>query len=334
MPKLWNITSSLAAALAAGTFLRYRAEISSLKAQLRAGSDLARTARGPIEYASRGEGPAVLILHGIGGGYDQGLLVTRLNSDNSFNLIAISRPGYLRTPLTTGATPEEQADAYAALLDSLEIDRVAIVGISAGGPSALQFALRHPERCWALVSVSGVSGRIFAQLSKFQAMVAALLNTDFTLWLLGVASKGVLFTLSGIGPAARKELERDPARMEVITSILRPLPISQRKAGFDNDLEQFAGLSTYQLAHITAPTMVLHGTADGVVPLSHGEFIANSIPHAELVKIEGGGHLCVVTHKDEALPAIIGFLERNSPGRDNSVASSHALRHAVASPIM
>ncbi len=313
MNKVGRFAIRAIAALGAVAYARYRAEMSALNARLNAGSTIAQTAHGPIEYASVGEGPAVLVLHGIGGGYDQGLLVTRLNKDNPFRLLSVSRPGYLRTPLTTGTTPEEQADAYAALLDTLGIYRVAIVGISAGGPSALQFALRHPDRCWALISVSGVSGKISAHLSRLESLVAALLNSDFSLWLLGVAARPMLFTLSGIGKQMQSDLAHDPAKMEVIVSIIQPLPISKRKAGFDNDLRQFADLSTYDLAHITAPTMVLHGTADGVVPISHSEFIARSIPHTEMVKIEGGGHLCVVTHKEQALPALLGFLREHAP---------------------
>jgi pimeloyl-ACP methyl ester carboxylesterase len=314
MPKIIQaVVGSTVAALGTALYLYYSAYMRDLKAKLRAGSKIARTARGPIEYANAGEGPVVLILHGIGGGYDQGLLVTRLNKENPFRLISISRPGYLRTPLGTGATPEEQADAYAALLDALHIERAAVVGISAGGPSALQFALRHPDRCWALISVSGVSKRIVSQLSRFQALVSVVLDNDFMLWLLGAATRDVLLTLSGVTSTVRKQLEHDPVKMDVLMKILRPLPISHRKVGFNNDLEQFAHLPTYPLARITAPTMVLHGTLDGVVPLSHGEFVANSIPRAELLTIDGGGHLCVVTHKEEALPALMGFLKRHAP---------------------
>jgi pimeloyl-ACP methyl ester carboxylesterase len=313
MPKTGRVITTVAAMLGTGVYLRYKSHMRALEAKLQAGSQVVSTARGPIEYSSIGEGPAVLILHGIAGGYDQGMLVTRLNPDNPFRLIAVSRPGYLRTPLSTGATPEEQADAYAALLDTLGIDRVAIIGISAGGPSALQFSYRHPDRCWALVSVSGVSGPISAQLKPVEALVGAMLNSDFILWLLGFTVKGLLLSLNGVSKQLQQDLAHDPVRLEVITSIIQPLPVSQRKVGFDNDLKQFADLPAYELAQITAPTLVFHGTGDNVVPLSHGEFVARSVPHAELVTVEGGGHLCVVTHKDEALPAVLGFLKRHAP---------------------
>jgi hypothetical protein len=114
-------------------------------ARLQTGSQVAQTPRGPIEYATQGEGPAILIIHGTLGGYDQGMAFVSQNP--GFKSIAVSRPGYLRTPLQTGRTPAEQADAFAALLDVLNIPRVAAVAISGGGPSALQFALRYPERC-------------------------------------------------------------------------------------------------------------------------------------------------------------------------------------------
>src|SRR5574341_959670 len=73
-------------------------------------SRIADTSNGPIEYAMQGEGPAVLVIHGCPGGYDQGLVAARLTRDPSFKFIAPSRPGYLRTPLKVGRTPEAQAD--------------------------------------------------------------------------------------------------------------------------------------------------------------------------------------------------------------------------------
>ena len=66
-------------------------------------------------------------------------------------MIAVSRFGYLRTPLPEDASAAAQADAHACLLDALNIKRAAVLGTSAGGPSSLQFALRHPGRTAALV---------------------------------------------------------------------------------------------------------------------------------------------------------------------------------------
>lgn len=308
-----RFVTALAALSGVATWLRYRVEMRQIDKRLKASSCISQTPAGPIEYADVGSGPTLLVLHGIGGGYDQGLLVTRLQPDNPFRIISVSRPGYLRTSLNTGAAPEEQADAYASLLDTLGIDRVAVAGISAGGPSALQFALRYPQRCWALITIAGVSKAISAHLSFSQSLFAALLDTDFTLWLLGVAARDTLFKLSGVTPSVRERLLHDPVKMEVMMEILRPLPISRRNAGFKNDLRQFERLPVYDLSRISAPTMALHGTNDGVVPLDHSRFVVDSVPGARLVTIEGGGHLCIVTHMEEALPTLIGFLQRHAP---------------------
>ena len=84
----------------------------------------------------------------------------RVFGGRSYRFIAVSRPGYLRTPAEVGKTPEEQADAFAALLDALKVDKAIMTGISAGGPPSMQFALRHPDRCAALLLVSAVTERI------------------------------------------------------------------------------------------------------------------------------------------------------------------------------
>ena len=133
-----------------------------------------QTPYGAIEYADEGSGPVILITHGILGGWDQGMLVTHLAdpSQRPFRIISVSRWGYLRTPIPHDPalrTAEAQADAYEALLDTLGIDKVAMVGISGGGPSAIQFALRHPERCWALVSIAGVTRPIITNFQPHRA---------------------------------------------------------------------------------------------------------------------------------------------------------------------
>src|SRR5512133_1902046 len=80
---------------------------------------LSTTARGRVEWAEYGAGPAVLALHGAMGGWDQSLLLARTIAAGGHRFIGLSRPGYLGTPLAAGRSPEEQADLYAAALDVL-----------------------------------------------------------------------------------------------------------------------------------------------------------------------------------------------------------------------
>jgi 2-hydroxy-6-oxonona-2,4-dienedioate hydrolase len=172
----------LCAATAAIAYWRYQMHSRTVVAQLAHSGRVVETACGPIEYIVSGDGPAVLSIHGAATGYDQGLVLGKFVP--GYTCIAVSRPGHLRTPLATGATPEAQADAYAALLDTLQLAKVAVICISAGAPSAVQFALRYPERCWALVIVSGVSKRIYPLTFALQIIYRMLLVSDFVPWLL------------------------------------------------------------------------------------------------------------------------------------------------------
>jgi pimeloyl-ACP methyl ester carboxylesterase len=86
----------------------------------------------PSRFLRHGEGPAVLIIHGTPGGYDQAMLWGSSLVEEDFEIIAPSRPGYLRTPLSAGRRPAEQADTLAALIDTLGIPGVAILASSSG----------------------------------------------------------------------------------------------------------------------------------------------------------------------------------------------------------
>ncbi|MBZ5529687.1 MAG: alpha/beta hydrolase, partial [Acidobacteriia bacterium] len=120
-------------------------------------SSLLETAKGPIEYAVAGEGYPLLVIHGGPGGYDQALGLGDMFPPEGFQIICPSRPGYLGTPLTVGATYPEQADALVALLDGLGIDQFGVLGASAGGPATYEIAIRHPQRVKGVVAVDAVS---------------------------------------------------------------------------------------------------------------------------------------------------------------------------------
>ena len=138
------------AGLLALAYASYQRDIRQARERVSTGSRMAHTPCGPIEYALAGDGPAVLVVHGAGGGFDQGLDFVEPLVSSGFRVIRMSRFGYLRTPLPADASAAAQADAHACLLDALGIERAAIMGASAGAPSSLQFALRHPARCSAL----------------------------------------------------------------------------------------------------------------------------------------------------------------------------------------
>ena len=142
----------LAAGFVAWTYAAYRGDMQRARARVSVGSEVAQTRCGPIEYAVAGDGPPILFVHGAGGGFDQGLdFGGPLASD--FRVVAMSRFGYLRTPLPLDASPAVQAEAHVCLLDALGIERAAVIGGSAGAPSSLELAVRYPERVSSLVLI-------------------------------------------------------------------------------------------------------------------------------------------------------------------------------------
>jgi len=296
----------IAIATSAGLLIGFTSWKRETIARLQTGSQVAQTSRGEIEYATRGEGPAILLIHGTPGGYDQSMDFVSKNL--GFKIIAVSRPGYLRTPLATGQTPAEQADAFAALLDVLDIPKVAVVAISNGGPSALQFALRHPERCWGLVLVCATTQpRTAVSSSNSFDYEAMFLSSDFVQW---IALK-MPWTLM---PEEFKGKFPTDEKMKLFFKISSSTaPISLRRAGVNNDRTQIKTMPIYPLENIRCPTLILHGTEDTLVPIADAEFAASKIPAAALVRFEKGGHFFLITHKEEAEPKLVEWLKAHAP---------------------
>ncbi|MHA2312515.1 MAG: hypothetical protein ACXADC_14870, partial [Candidatus Thorarchaeota archaeon] len=97
-----EISLVLLAAILVWIFISYRGWKRNLLKTLYENSEVATTSRGEMEYILKGSGPVILFLHGSPGGYDQGTLDMDMWNDAGFSLLSISRPGYLRTPLSTG----------------------------------------------------------------------------------------------------------------------------------------------------------------------------------------------------------------------------------------
>lgn len=125
---------------------QFTTAIAAAKARVARGSTVIDTPCGLIEYQAAGEGPVLLAVHGSGVGFDQGMAFAAPLVAQGIRVVALSRFGYLRTPMPADGSAEAQADAFVCLADALDIDKAAVMGGSAGALSALQMALRHPDR--------------------------------------------------------------------------------------------------------------------------------------------------------------------------------------------
>jgi pimeloyl-ACP methyl ester carboxylesterase len=298
---------------------RDRRWIDDCTRRLEAGSTVMHTSKGQVEYAFWGTaGPVILFLHGQPGGYDQGVQLGEAAVRHGFRMMAISRPGYLRTPLAIGLSPGEQAEAIAALLDALGICRVAAVSLSGGGPAAIEFALRYPTRCLALVAISAVS----RPKPPPAGIMAWLLSTKpFTSnvagWLLGAAVKlrpALLAQVLVSDAKSRADILSDPRKLSALIALAQAgiwLP-AQRREGSRNDVEQFASLPVFPVEAICVPTLVIHGMDDEEVPFTHGLFIAQKVSGAELYAIENGTHVIFVTHADQVFSRLFTFIGEHS----------------------
>ena len=131
--------------LGLGLWLWYRRWLRRVTLRASSDSQIVDTALGRVEYGVRGDGPVVLHFHGGNVGHGGWFFLEHLVTAG-YRVLTPDRPGYLGTPIENGGTPERQADLAAALLDTLGIDRVAVVGLSAGGPGAIQFCLYQKAR--------------------------------------------------------------------------------------------------------------------------------------------------------------------------------------------
>ncbi len=289
---------------------RYKEEKQSAHNRLLAGSQLYETSAGVIEAALTGKGSTVLISHGSAGGYDMGLWLAHLIG-GQFQYVAPSRFGYLRSPLPPTPTPEAQADTYAALLDTLVISSVIIIGLSAGGASALQFALRHSGRCRGLILLSAVSRSVPPLPPAMRAIYPFMLKSDFSPWLFYALAPHAVFQGNGVSRALLARIKHDREKMRLLDGLYQTtFPSTLRREGMLNDMQQLTILPTYPIERITVPTLVFHAKNDPIIPFQSGEFSAYTIPNARFFKFEDGGHFACVTHREETIPIIQEFLNR------------------------
>ena len=247
-------------------------------------SAMIQTERGLIEYAEIGHGAAILVVHGSPGGFDQSLnyILALQEAEFEYRYIIPSRAGYLRTPLSVANTPLEQAHAFAALLTALGINRVVITASSGGGPSALQFAMQYPDRCCALILEECIIQKVHGNPAPFKASIFR----DYLVWLVGRIK---VAQWQASSPEDRMISTLGNALMESI-GLSR-----MRSAGEANDFIQFARIDDWPLNQITCPTLILHGTADANVPISHSEFAHSQITGSALERLPGADHFMPIT---------------------------------------
>jgi len=277
---------------------RFLTDLKAAHDRIAQGSQLVQTRSGPIEVGfSPGRRP-LLMIHGTGGGFDQGLHFAQRLAAAGWRVIAPSRFGYLRTPFPADASTDAQADALADLLDALGIDRLPVLGGSAGALPALAFALRHPARCSALVPLvpaSHVPGRPAtpAPAPWAERAIDALLGSDFAFWCGAtlapdLAVKALLATDAAVVAAAPPD---EQARVRRI--LWNILPVSARAQGLRNDARLASRPPPMPFERIVVPTLTVSVQDDRFGTFAAAQHIAATVPGARLLSWPTGGHVWV-----------------------------------------
>ena len=247
---------------------------------------------GNMTYADKGEGEVILSVHGIFGGYDQAY-DTCQDISSDYRILAPSRFGYLGSDVKGDGTPAEQAAAYVELLDELGIDKVYLLGTSAGGTIAIRFALDHPERTKGLILFCSAMPYTEkpADYAEYAGPPAFLIND---------------FAMFAISPLFEPIMGMEPSTIDSM------LPVNDRKKGVVldasvNNPDMARNFDDYDIESLRVPTLILHAKDDKLADYAQAEKAVPRFPNCTFISFETGGHL-MVGHSEEINKAVANFI--------------------------
>jgi 3-oxoadipate enol-lactonase len=238
--------------------------------------------RRDLFYIRRGSGAPLLLIQGMAGHHNiwGEPLLTRLEQD--YDVVAFDHRGIGDSTDVPGQfTIADLASDAAQLLDHLGWDTAHVMGISLGGMVAQELVLAHPDRIRSLVlgcTYAGGEGSTLTAPGPMQMLEAMNTgNVDLAIRTAFNANLSLDYTAD--------ESHFEPFKTASL-SVRVPveLVLRQAQAAFVHD-------TSTRLPSVTAPTLVLHGTADQMLVFSNGEQIARLIPASTLHAFDGVGHL-------------------------------------------
>lgn len=239
-------------------------------------AETAETSYGKITYIDEGEGKVILSCHGICGGYDQAY-DTLSDKTDYYRVIAPSRFGYPGSDVPENPSIDNQVEAFVELLNFLDIDKVYVLGTSAGGAIAIKFALLHPERTKGLILYcSGYPAIEKPDKEATYVGPPAAICYDFPMWF--------------FSPLFQPLMGMDSDTIGLI------MPLSERHAGIvldakiantdmDNRYEE------YDMSKLSVPVLIVHAEDDKLADYNKAVLWSEKIPKCTFVSCKTGGHL-------------------------------------------
>lgn len=269
---------------------------------------------GDIQYKMiNTNGSPVLIVHGIVGGYDQGLQTAKYLFPSNRQILSVSRFGYLKSDLPDNPTPLNQCKAYIELLDNLEIEDIYMMAASAGGTVALTFALNYPERLKGLILV----GSGYPQPGEINGPTGppALVYNDGIFQFMLNHMQNMMLDMFGVTTEEYESATTyEKEKLKELFSVI--LPIKPRRPGIMNDQNitnpyMVTHYDEYPMEEIQTPVLILHAKNDPMALYSSMTNAAKRFPNAMVISYETGGHI-LFGHEQENREAIEAFLSETS----------------------
>ncbi|MDR7416029.1 MAG: alpha/beta fold hydrolase [Armatimonadota bacterium] len=277
----------------------------------------------PVRFLEAGSGPPVVLLHGADvGSADLTWRPTVPVLAERFHVIAPDLPGHGHTPpLPRPPATEAYVRWLGAFVDVLRLDRFSLVGLSLGGAVSLGFALQNPDRVSRLVLVAsyGLMRRVplhalahrLVRIPPLPSLLARLRSSahPFPLrialrWIVGDPRTLTPDLLQEVAGAVRARGRKNLFYAWLATELNRK---TVRTCYLD------------RLPELRAPTLLLHGDRDRLVPVGWAREAARRIPHARLVVFPGCGHWVPRERPEEFHRELLAFLaDQNGAGRRES----------------
>ncbi len=262
-----------------------------------------------LYWEAHGRGEPVLLIMGLGVTLEGWSRIGPALAER-YRTILFDNRGVGRSDAPPGPyAVSDMADDAAAVLDAAGVDRAHVFGVSMGGMIAQELALGHPERIASLVlGCTNCGGRDVVPPSR---EVAAVLG-----------ARATMSRAEAMWAMAPHVYDEHTPRARIEEDFARRLSAPVSAEGY---FAQLAGIRAWsgtlpRLATIAAPTLVIHGETDQLIPPENGRVIASAIPNARLVMIPRASHMFTTDRFDAALDAVLSFLKEQSDATERAIS--------------
>ncbi|HEV2720275.1 MAG TPA: alpha/beta fold hydrolase, partial [Thermoanaerobaculia bacterium] len=243
-----------------------------------------------LRYFEGGDGPPLLLVHGIGSSSEDWALVAReLTRAHRVYAPDLLGWGGSDKPRDGDYSIAAETELIRGFMDAIRLERADVAGVSMGGWIALRLAALHPERVQRLVLIDSAGLDFPTSLDERAFAPATMDQARHLLWL----QSDELPKLPDF--VVRDFLRRARAESWVLRASMRTM--LTRRDAMDGKLQR-----------VTMPVLLVWGTADRLVPPSVAARFHRELPQSRVVMIPGCGHLAVIECRAKAMPPIVEFL--------------------------